>query len=284
MSNYQGRALDRSARRGTGGAGGGDRAGSARRLLARALAGLGLIAVVTALAFVPWRDLRRRFVVLKQVQVEGYRYLDAERIRKAAGLAVGQDLMAIDLARVRQLVMLDPRVASAEVSRSSPRGIHIRITERAPALLVAHGETWEMDSSGVLLAPLQAGSVADAPILSGVEVSRFRAGTQVRTTAVQRGLAWAAVLGDNALRLAGQVSEVDVSELRRTRIVLLNGTVVVGPAFPVSMRQLSGLRATLADLADKGFRPGEVDVRFPEQIIVRDAQPVALAAGPQSPS
>jgi len=58
----------------------------------------------------------------------------------------------------------------------------------------------------------------------------------------------------------------------------LNGIRVLGPAWPVSTRQLSGLRATLADLEKKGMKPGEVDVRFPDQIIVRDAQPTAPAA------
>ena len=283
MSSYQGRALERSSRKERG-AGGGRGLGSMRQWLARALWGAGLLGLVVALALVPWKRLRQQYAVLMAVQVDGQRYLDAERIRKDSGLAVGQDLLAIDLARVRQAVLLDPRIARAEVSRCGPRGIRIHVTERSAAMLISHGEPWEIDSTGILLAPLQTGAPVDAPMLSGVNVSAYRAGTLIRTVAVQRGLAWTSVLGDNALRLAGQVSEVDVSEPRRTRIVLLNGIVVVGPAFPVSMRQLSGLRATLADLKDKGMMPAEVDVRFPEQIIVRDAQPVAVAAGPQSPS
>ena len=284
MSNYQGRALHRDVRGARSAERGGDGHGTAAVLLRRALVVAGVAACVLALAMVPWRGLRERFAILTSVRVEGLRYLDAERIRKAAGLAVGQDLLGIDLARVRQRVMLDPRVATAEVGRASLRGIRIRIAERVPVLLVSHGEAWEIDGAGVLLAPLQAGSVADAPMLSGVDISAFRAGTQLGISGVQRGLAWKAILSDNTLRLAGQVSEVDVAEPRRTRIVLLNGTVVIGPAFPASMRQLTGLRATLADLAEKGMMPGEVDVRFPEQIIVRDARPVAVAAGPQSPS
>jgi len=46
----------------------------------------------------------------------------------------------------------------------------------------------------------------------------------------------------------------------------------------VDMRQLSGLRSTLADLKVKGMKPSEVDVRFPEQIIVRDAHPTVVNA------
>jgi hypothetical protein len=116
------------------------------------------------------------------------------------------------------------------------------------------------------------------PILTGADFSKYRPGTRIRTPEVQRGLAWAAVLSDNALRLAGQVSEVDISRDRVTQLVLMNGVRVIGPAWPPDTRQLSGLRATLADLQVKGMMPGEVDVRIPDQVIVRDAKAAAPAA------
>ena len=272
MSHYQGRALERPGR-------GSRRPGG--RLGVRALRVAAAVAALGALAMLPWRELRRQYAVVTSIRISGLRYLDAGRVRRASGLREGQDLLALDLVRARQLVLMDPRIERAEVERRGLRGVEVRVRERVPALAVVHGEPWELDTAGVLLEPLQAGVVADVPMLSGADFSAFRPGTQIRTPQVQRGLAWAAVLGDNALRLAGQVSEVDVSEARVTRLMLLSGVRVVGPAWPVSMRQLSGLRATLADLEKKGMKPGEVDVRFEDQIIVRDTQPAAVAVAEQ---
>lgn len=265
MSSYQGRALERGRRERTARGGGGRQA---LRVLA-VMGALGLLAIV------PWRDLRERHAVLKSVRVTGLRYLDGARVVKVAKLAEGQDLLSIDLGRVRARLLADPRIERAEVRRAGLRGLELKITERVPALAVAHGEPWEIDTAGVLLAPLQRGVIADVPILTGADFSRHRPGTRLRTPQVQRGLAWAAILSDNALRLAGQVSEVDVSQDRVTRLVLMNGVRVIGTAWPPDTRQLSGLRATLADLQSKGMMPGEVDVRIPEQIIVRDARPSA---------
>jgi hypothetical protein len=265
MGTYQGRALVRETRRNRPAAG---------RPLAWLFAILTLLAIF-GLAMLPWRDLRHRYAVLTGVRVTGLRYLDAARVLHDGALAEGQDLISLDPARVRQLVMMDPRIESAEVSRRWLRGLEVRIVERVPALAVTHGEPWEIDTSGVLLEPLQAGVVADVPMLTGADFSAWHPGTQIRTPQVQRGLAWAAILGDNALRLAGQVSEVDVSQERTTRLILMNGVSVIGPAWPATTRQLSGLRATLADLGKKGMMPGEVDVRIPDQIIVRDARPAA---------
>lgn len=270
MSTYQGRALQRGPRERTGGRGRG-RGRQVLRVLA-VMAAMGLVAAV------PWRELRRRYAVLERVQVNGLRYLDAARIQGRAGLEPGQDLLSIDLERVRARVLADPRVESAEVRRSGLRSIEVRVVERVPALAVSHGEPWEVDTAGVLLEPLQRGVVADVPILTGADFSKYRPGTRLRSAAVQRGLAWAAVLSDNALRLAGQVSEVDVSRDRVTQLVLMNGVRVIGTAWPPDTRQMSGLRATLADLQAKGMMPGEVDVRIPDQIIVRDALPAAAGA------
>jgi len=268
MSRYQGKALESPRRAGR------KAASPLRRPLRVVLAVLGL----GVLGLLPWGDIRARLMIVDAVHVRGLRYLDAEQVRRRSGLAKGQDLLSLDLTRARQLVLLEPRIADARVARWGLRGVEIRVVERVPAMLVEHGEPWEIDSAGVLLEPLQSGVVADVPLLAGPELSDVRPGSQVQTVDVRRGLAWTAILSDNALRLAGQVSEVDVSDPRLTRLVLLNGIRVVGPAWPNGTRQLSGLRATLADLAAKGMTPREVDVRFKDQIVVRGARPAGPTA------
>jgi len=270
MSRYQGKALQPPR---------GKRPRAAKRsplrlplLVIAAMLGLG------ALAMLPWGELRAKLLVVGRVRVSGLRYLDSEQVRRRSGLAAGQDLLALDLARARQLVLMEPRVRQARVRHAGLRDVEIRIEERLPALLVEHGEPWEIDATGVLLEPLEKGVVADVPLLTGPDLSEVSPGSQVQTVDVRRGLAWTAILSDNALRLAGQVSEVDVSDSGLTRLVLLNGVRVLAPVWPNGTRQLSGLRATLADLAAKGMTPREVDVRFKDQIVVRGARPDGPAA------
>src|SRR5262249_25948191 len=141
----------------------------------------------------PWGEIRARLMVVDAVRVRGVRYLDAEQVRRRSGLEKGQDLLALDLTRARQMVLLEPRIAEARVARWGLRGVEIRGVERVPAMRVEHGEPWEIDSSGVLLEPLQNGVVADVPLLAGPELSDVRPGTQVQTVDVRRGLAWTSV-------------------------------------------------------------------------------------------
>lgn len=269
MSRYQGRALERRR------SGNRRRPGSPLKLPLLVLAvmlGLGLLAML------PWGEFRARVLVVGRVRVSGLRYLDASQVQRRSGLAAGQDLLALDLDRARQQVLMEPRVREAHVHRVGLRDVEIRVEERVPAMLVEHGEPWEIDATGVLLEPLEQGVVADVPLLTGPDLSQTHPGSQVSTEDVRRGLAWTAILSDNALRLAGQVSEVDVSDPGLTRLVLLNGVRVLAPVWPNGTRQLSGLRATLADLAAKGMTPREVDVRFKDQIVVRGARPLGPSA------
>ena len=270
MSRYQGKALEKAR----------PRRGRPKRAvpLRTPLRVLGIMLGLGTLAMLPWGEIRARLLVVDHVRVVGLRYLSAEQLRVRSGLAKGQDLLSLDLERARQLVLLEPRVKDARVERAGLRGVRIRVEERVPAMLVEHGEPWEIDASGILLEPLQQGVVADVPLLAGPDFSDVRPGSQVQTADVRRGLAWTTVLSDNALRLTGQVSEVDVSDARLTRLVLLNGVRVVAPVWPNGTRQLSGLRATLADLAAKGMTPREVDVRFKDQIVVRGARPTGPTA------
>lgn len=290
MGLYQGRALDRGARR--------EEVRPAHRppverrrrrrpalrpaRIALALAGLAVVVAIAVL--VPWRPLRERFAVVRDVRVEGARYLDAARIADVAGLREGDDLFDVDCERARQALLLDPRIARAEVGHAWLRAVRVRIVEREPVLLVRHGAPWEVDSAGVLLQPLARGVVADVPLLTGPDFSRWRAGTQVRTVEVRRGLAWVRALAARDLQLAGEVSEVDVAHADSTAILLMDGTKVLAPAWPPDARVLSALRVVLKDLPNRQVRPGAVDLRFEDLVVVQPAGAPASAPRVDAPA
>jgi len=272
MSYYQGRAL-RPERR--------PRVGPAARV-ARIASMLGVFALVAALAQLPWGEWRAKAAPLTDVRVEGLQYLDAARVIAQAGVTTGEDALAIDLDTVRQRLLMHPRIAQADVRRRGPRGLTLRIRERLPVLLVQHGVPWEVDSSGVLMAPLAEGAVADVPLLVGPDFESLPPGAQVRTLEVRRGLAWVRALSARELQLAGQISELDVSRSESTGLMLMNGTRVLTPAWPPGLDRLSALQVVLADLRARGTVAGEVDLRFDRQVIVRPAAPSGVALATRS--
>lgn len=279
MGLYQGRALERGSRSDVApGARPGARPVPSRRWNGRprvlrpvrlGLALAGIVALALVATRLPWRQLRERVAVVQEVRIEGALYLDVAHVGEVAGLHAGDDLISLDLERARQALLLDPRISRAEVTRTWLRGVRVRIVEREPVLLVTHGVPWELDSAGVLLQPLVRGVTADVPLLTGPDFSRLRAGTQVLTPEVRRGLAWARALAVRDLQLVSEVSELDVSDPLATGVLLENGTRVLAPAWPPGARALSALRVVLADLQRRGVLAGEVDLRFENQVVVR---------------
>ena len=272
MALYQGRALQTEQ----------VRARTARPLPGRVLRVFAAVAVLATLTQLPWRGLRASWAVVTRIDVHGLHYLDAERVLRIAGLKVGQDLFRVDFTRVRQALLLEPRIAAVRLGRAFPRGLRIDIDERTPVMLVQHGVPWELDSAGVLLPPLAAGVEADVPLLVGLSFDRWPAGSRVRTADVDRALRWVRALSDRDLQLGGQLSEVDVSDARRTDLTLLSGTRVLSSALPPNRRTLSALRVALADLRQRGIQAREVDIRFDDQVIVRLVASAPAGAGPGS--
>ena len=265
MSLYEGRALRESPRRRRGGR------------LRRVGVMLGGILTLAGLAHVPWQGLWHRVAAVTNVRVVGARALDPGSVLAIAGIARGVDPSARDLDRARQRLLLEPRVAKARVLRSGLRGVEVRIEERVPVLRVAHGVPWEIDSAGVLLAPLANGVTADVPLLSGPQLEALPAGARIGTPAVERGLAWIQALSARELELGARTSEIDVSDSRTTGLLLMSGTRVLCPAWPPGVRTLSALRVVLADLERRGTLAEEVDMRYEHQVIVRPPGPAAPA-------
>jgi len=259
MGAYQGKALGLRRPR--------PRAGWMRRVLRLSAA----LALAFGIQQLPWERLTDRFWVLGEARVEGYHYLDPDAILAIAGIEPGQSLFDLDRRAARQALQLHPRIEHAEVSRLWLRGVRVRVIERVPLLLVRHGQPWEMDSTGTLLEPLANGVVADAPLLAGASFANYPEGSCIATPEVRRAVAWARMLASPELQLVGQTSEIDVSEERTTSLLLLDGTRVMAPDWPLGVRDLSALRVVLADLKQRGTPAREVDLRFHDQLIVRPA-------------
>jgi len=148
----------------------------------------------------------------------------------------------LDLERARQALLLDPRIARAEVTRTWCVDVRVRIVEREPVLVVTHGTPWEVDSAGVLLQPLARGLTADVPLLTGPDFSRQRA----HAGAHARGAARAGVGAGRSRRAIcswRSASRKWTCPTRSPRASLpRNGTRVLAPAWPPGARALSALR------------------------------------------
>ena len=166
--------------------------------------------------FIVWRGgefLLRRFVyenpafAIRALQIETDGVLSTEQIRTWAGVRMGDNLLALDLARVERDLKLVPAIESVSLERVLPGGLLVRVTEREPVAQVAlpqahaangyEGGVCTLDANGYFMFPVEAVQRATPavqtndhlPIIVGIPARDVRPGRQSETPQVLAALA-----------------------------------------------------------------------------------------------
>lgn len=170
-----------------------------------------------------------RFTI-KQVVVENTGALTPRQVMAAAGVAVGQNILALDLAQVQRRLEDLSLVRRVEVRRVMPAKLVIHVDERiAVARLRVTGQSdanYFIDRAGVVMRPVRFSdgtvvppqSVGALPVLTGVASMDLRIGKPVQSEQIYRALELLDKLQQAA---AGSMLEIDSIDLSRSRQVVL---------------------------------------------------------------
>lgn len=164
--------------------------------------------VCLVVAFVLWRGgefLLDRFLYeneafsIKQIEVQTDGVIDPARIRAWAMIKSKQNLLALDLVKVKRDLELVPVIEEASVERVLPNTLKISVQERTPVaeiptVRLKQGGGYEqavyhIDGNGYIFEPLdpryRANPLEPAqeklPVISGVDARELRAGRKVES-------------------------------------------------------------------------------------------------------
>ena len=226
--------------------------GRGRRRLRR----LGQALALVVLLAVPWwgREALRRlaFFHVRAVEVTGTRYLDPAEVVRRLDVDTLRSVWD-ELAPLERRVLAHPQVRAATVERRLPGTLIVRVEEHLPvAFTPAPSGLRVLDAAGRTL-PIDPSRVrVDLPVVPEPDSA--------------------------LLRLLGELRDGDptfyrrVSEVRRVgrdELVFRLYTTSVRARPTVTARRLADLRSVEADLARRGARPRELDLRFTDQVIAR---------------
>ncbi len=130
----------------------------------RRLQRLLVLVVVAAIALATVIVLRSPILDVDEIAVSGAARLDVGTVQEAAGIETGAALALADLGAAETRIEALPWVETAEVRRSWPGTVDVRIRERrAAAVLVHGGDLLLVDPSGRVLGPTVPPEIADWP-------------------------------------------------------------------------------------------------------------------------
>ncbi len=183
--------------------------------------------------------------IIQKISTETDGVLPADLIQRLSGVKKGDNLMAIDLFRVRRQLMLVPSIASASVIRRHPSEIQLRITERVPVAEVCLYRTTEpekklesvvlyIDAEGYVM-PRFSGTTdlltksgkRPLPSLVGLLSTDAAVGQQIALPQARAALNWVVEFDKTPLASVIDILSIDVSNPQTLRVITEQGSEII---------------------------------------------------------
>src|SRR5690242_1341459 len=143
---------------------------------------------------------------IRQIELQTDGVLSVDQLRRWAGVKPGENLLALDLAKVKRNLELVPLIGSVSVERILPQTLRIRVAEREPVAQVnvprrssgggLQVGVFHLDADGYVMVPLDPQQRAtplnqvddQLPVLIGLNPSELQPGRQVESVQAQAAL------------------------------------------------------------------------------------------------
>jgi cell division protein FtsQ len=199
---------------------------------------------------------------MRSLEISGTTHLTERRVARLAGMDSDTNVLWLSEDAVEIRLETDPWVASAEVTRSLPSSISIRVRERVPAATIAAGaHRFLVSSDGMVLGPAPAKT--RLPLVGG-SFGEIAPGAQLTdvTPALRAVAALPPELRQSVLQ--GSVNDDGLLTLRLRR----GTTAIYGDASDAEEKGIA-LLAVMVWAAENGANPIFVNVESPAMPAVR---------------
>ncbi len=166
---------------------------------------------------------------VEKIDVRTDGVLSAEQVRRWSGVNPGQNLLALDLARVKRDLEMAPAIRAAAVDRVMPNTLKLRVSERVPIAQIsvlrlkpgggAEPSTVFLDRDGFVMLPLAPGqrSLAAArandvlPAICGLNLGEVMPGKKIDSAQVRGALALLCAFQHSPMAGLSDLQLIDVS-------------------------------------------------------------------------
>jgi cell division septal protein FtsQ len=172
---------------------------------------------------------KNRSFAIQNIEAETDGVIAPEQLCRWAGVKPGENLFALDLARVKRDLEMVSRIGAVSVERVLPRTLRIHVTEREPCAQVQTGrvnargvvetQTYQLDGEGYVMVPLDARQqsrggklpVGSLPLLTGVQPTDLQPNRKLASPQVQAALGLITEFASSPMAGFVDLRQIDVS-------------------------------------------------------------------------
>ncbi|HSG29020.1 MAG TPA: cell division protein FtsQ/DivIB [Candidatus Krumholzibacterium sp.] len=203
---------------------------------------------------------------LREVRLNGGRYLPADSLRTVAEEFIGSNIFTARTSMIRAGIGRFPEVRRVDFRRRLFHTIDCYVQEREPVALIADGTLSAVDEEGVVIPSRSGEWNVDLPLISGIS-SEETADGEGRER-LMRALEVLRLLKDFDFSPAEQLSEIHIDGEDIVLVWMGQGSLIhVGrDGYPEKIRKF---RAVYGALEEEEVFPESIDLRFERQVVIR---------------
>lgn len=160
-------------------------------------------AVLAVFVYVP-------IFTLKEVKLDGVKYLTQEDILKIGDIYIGEPLFQLETDVVQSRLANDLRIEEVTVRRKLPHTLEVKIKERRPlAMIQCNYGYLNLDSNGIVLDSYKDLKTMQIPMITGAIVRDLYIGDEIDDETVKKILAFLQLLNEDTLNRLSEVAVVE---------------------------------------------------------------------------
>ena len=225
------------------------------------------------------------YLRINAIEVQGCRQLSAQQVIRLSGVHVGQNLLAVNLKKIRKRIEINPWVEGVIINRVIPDKLVIEIEEKNPVALVQLRKKYLVDSRGKLIVPVkntEGFRDRNYLVLTGLNEKEVLARGGVPADVYDQFRQFIAIGGSNG-------NWFDLGEIREVRWDPLNGLILSYGASNMVIKlgkgsfslKFSMLRRVMGEISRRNIdeQVKEIDLRCSPRVYISKKHANHLVSG-----
>ena len=132
------------------------------------------------------------------ITINGEGRLSEQMILEAADIQCGDNILAVNLGRVRKRLVAEPWIKNAGVRRELPSRLIIRVEEHRPLAVLDVGRCFLIDQAGDIFKEAAPAEMSGLPIIAGIDYAQWKSPENPETKPYTAVMAMLKALDENA--------------------------------------------------------------------------------------
>ncbi len=206
---------------------------------------------------------------VETIRVEQQVRVSESEILEASDIEAGDSLFELELHMIGRKIEEHPWIAKAEVARSFPNQVVIRVVERQPRAIIDLDYLYYVDRGGDVFKMLEAGDALDYPVITGIGRDALLDDAEQTQDRLEKALRLIDQLENRSIFTLEDVSEIYCDEQGELILHTRTGGVPIKLGSTNYQAKLERLEAIYEDLKPRLLALKYIDLNVADRVIVK---------------